>query len=56
MNGQPGALAYDADDRLLTVFALDIVDGRVQAIRSVVNDNKLRHLGPISPFGRPPTA
>jgi RNA polymerase sigma-70 factor (ECF subfamily) len=56
VNGQPGALAYDADDRLLTVFALDVVDGRVQAIRSVANDDKLRHLGPISPFGRPPTA
>ncbi|MGH2679536.1 MAG: RNA polymerase sigma-70 factor [Actinomycetota bacterium] len=53
VNGQPGALAYDAGDRLLTVFALDVVDGRVQAIRSVVNDDKLRHLGPISPHGRP---
>jgi hypothetical protein len=29
------------------------VDGRIQAIRSVANDDKLRHLGPISPYGRP---
>jgi hypothetical protein len=35
------------------VFAFDVVDGRIQAIRSVVNDDKLRHLGPISPYGRP---
>jgi len=53
VNGQPGALAYDAQGLLLSVFALDVVDGRIQAIRSVVNDDKLRHLGPISTFGRP---
>jgi hypothetical protein len=53
VNGYPGALAYDADGLLLTVFSLDVVEGRVQAIRSVVNPDKLRHLGPISPFGRP---
>jgi RNA polymerase sigma-70 factor (ECF subfamily) len=27
---------------------LDIADGKVQAIRSVVNPDKLRHLGPVS--------
>jgi RNA polymerase sigma-70 factor (ECF subfamily) len=53
VNGYPGALAYDANGLLLTVFSLDVVEGRVQAIRSVVNPDKLRHLGPISPFGRP---
>ena len=53
VNGQPGALAYDAEGLLLSVFALDVVDGRIQAIRSVVNDDKLRHLGPSSTFGRP---
>ena len=54
VNGQPGALAFDEEDRLLTVLSLDVVDGHVQAIRSVANDDKLRHLGPISPIGRPP--
>lgn len=53
VNGQPGALAYDGESRLLTVLSLDVVEGRVQAIRSVVNPDELRHLGPISPFGRP---
>ena len=52
VNGQPGALAYDGEGRLLTVLSLDVVEGRVQAIRSVVNPDKLGHLGPISPYGR----
>ena len=26
---------------------LDIVDGRIQAISSVVNPDKLRHVGPL---------
>ena len=34
MNGQPGALAYDGDGLLLAVLALDVAEGRVQAIRS----------------------
>jgi RNA polymerase sigma-70 factor, ECF subfamily len=53
VNGQPGALAYDREGLLLTVLSLDIVDGRIQAVRSVVNPDKLGHLGPISPYGRP---
>ena len=48
VNGQPGAVAYDAADRVISVFALDIADGVVQAVRSVVNPDKLAHLGPVS--------
>jgi RNA polymerase sigma-70 factor (TIGR02957 family) len=48
VNGQPGAVAYDAEGRVITVFALDIADGLVQTIRSVVNPDKLQHLGPTS--------
>jgi RNA polymerase sigma-70 factor (TIGR02957 family) len=48
VNGQPGAVAYDVDGRVASVFALDIADGLVQAIRSVVNPDKLQHLGPTS--------
>ena len=48
VNGQPGAVAYDAEGRVVSVLALDIADGQVQAIRSVVNPDKLRHLGPVS--------
>jgi RNA polymerase sigma-70 factor (ECF subfamily) len=48
VNGRPGAVSYDADHRVVSVFALDIADGQVQAIRSIVNPDKLRHLGPVS--------
>ena len=48
VNGQPGAVAYDAQGRVATVFALDIADGQVQAVRSVLNPDKLQHLGPTS--------
>ncbi len=48
VNGQPGVVAYDAEGRVVGVFALDIADGLVQAVRSVVNPDKLQHLGPTS--------
>jgi RNA polymerase sigma-70 factor (ECF subfamily) len=44
VNGQPGVLAYDHDGNLVGVMAFDILDGQVQAIRSVINPDKLRHL------------
>ena len=47
VNGHPGLLAIDPDGRLLGVLALDIADGRVQTVRSIVNPDKLRHLGPV---------
>jgi RNA polymerase sigma-70 factor, ECF subfamily len=47
VNGQPGLLSYDPEGRLLGVLALDIADGRVQTVRSIVNPDKLRHLGPV---------
>lgn len=48
VNGQPGARITDAEGRLVAVWSLDTADGRVQCIRSVVNPDKLRHLGPVS--------
>ncbi len=48
VNGQPGALFLDPAGRLVNVFALDIADGQVQTIRSVINPDKLRHLGPLA--------
>jgi RNA polymerase sigma factor (sigma-70 family) len=48
VNAQPGILAHDADGGLIAVIALDVLDGQVQAIRTVANPEKLRHLGPIS--------
>ena len=47
INGHPGMLTTGPDGRLLGVLALDIADGRVQTVRSIVNPDKLRHLGPV---------
>jgi RNA polymerase sigma-70 factor (ECF subfamily) len=44
INGQPGAVFLDRDDRPLVAVALDIADGLVQAIRAVANPEKLQHL------------
>jgi RNA polymerase sigma-70 factor (ECF subfamily) len=48
VNGQPGAEFLDTDGRLINVMALDIADGQVQTIRSIVNPEKLGHLGPLA--------
>jgi len=48
INGQPGALFLDPAGHLINVFALDIAGGQVQTIRSVINPDKLRHLGPLA--------
>jgi RNA polymerase sigma-70 factor (TIGR02957 family) len=48
VNGQPGAIALDAEQKIISVLVLDIADGRIQAVSSVVNPDKLRHLGPIA--------
>jgi len=47
VNGQPGAVIADAEGRVLGVMALDIRDDRVQAVRSIVNPDKLGHVGPV---------
>jgi RNA polymerase sigma-70 factor (ECF subfamily) len=48
VNGQPGAMVLGPDGDLVAVMALDIADGRVQGIRSIVNPDKLQHLGPVA--------
>jgi RNA polymerase sigma-70 factor (ECF subfamily) len=48
VNGGPGALILDPQQRLLGVFALDIADGQITSISSIVNPDKLTHLGPVA--------
>jgi RNA polymerase sigma-70 factor (TIGR02957 family) len=48
VNGQPGAKYVDRDGRLIGVLALDIADGQIQAVRSILNPEKLGHLGPLA--------
>jgi RNA polymerase sigma-70 factor (ECF subfamily) len=51
VNGDPGALYLDAQQRLIAVVALDIADGQITGIRSIVNPDKLAHLGPVADAG-----
>jgi RNA polymerase sigma-70 factor, ECF subfamily len=48
INGQPGARVLDAERRLVNVLSLDIADGVVQSVRSIINPEKLAHLGPVA--------
>jgi RNA polymerase sigma-70 factor (ECF subfamily) len=48
VNGQPGAEFVDEQGRLIGVFSLDIVEGKIQTMRSIVNPEKIEHLGPIA--------
>jgi RNA polymerase sigma-70 factor (TIGR02957 family) len=50
VNGHPGALGLDGQQRVLYVVSLDIADGQIQDIRGIVNPDKLHHLGPVSDF------
>ena len=54
VNGQPGAVLYDAEGRVVTVVELEIAGGVVQALHAVVNPDKLGHLGPVSDLARRP--
>jgi len=44
VNGQPGRVLRDAADRVWDVLSIDVVAGRIEAIRIVRNPDKLRHL------------
>jgi RNA polymerase sigma-70 factor (ECF subfamily) len=48
VNGQPGALVVDREGRLIAVMILDIAEGQIQGVSSIVNPDKLRHLGPLA--------
>lgn len=48
VNGQPGALFQDAGGAVIAAMALDIAEGQVQGINSVVNPDKLQHLGQVA--------
>ena len=48
VNGQPGAVVRDADGLVVNVLVLDVLDGRIQVVRSVINPDKLRHIGPVA--------
>ncbi|NUS72443.1 MAG: RNA polymerase sigma-70 factor [Corynebacteriales bacterium] len=48
VNGQPGAKFFMQDGALIYVMALDIADGHIVGIRSIINSAKLEHLGKVA--------
>ncbi|MFE4960758.1 RNA polymerase sigma-70 factor [Streptomyces sp. NPDC056653] len=48
INGRPGAIFRDRDGKVLHILALEVLDGQIQTIRSVINPDKLGHLGPVA--------
>ena len=48
VNGQPGALFFDCEGRVAGVMILDVADGQIQGVSSIVNPDKLSHLGPVA--------
>jgi RNA polymerase sigma-70 factor (TIGR02957 family) len=50
VNGGPGALYLDAQQRLIAVVALEIAGGEITSINAIANPDKLAHLGPVGDF------
>jgi RNA polymerase sigma-70 factor (TIGR02957 family) len=48
VNGQPGALFFDPEGGLIAVMILDVGEGQIQGVSSIVNPDKLRHLRPVA--------
>ena len=48
VNGQPGAILRDRDGKVINTWTLDILGGRIQTIRTVLNPDKLGHVGPVA--------
>jgi RNA polymerase sigma-70 factor (TIGR02957 family) len=51
VNGQPGALFFDREGGLIGVLILDVAEGQIQGVSSIVNPDKLQHLGPLADLG-----
>jgi len=48
VNGQPGARCVDPSGRLINILAVDVEDGTVRRVWSVINHDKLHHLEPLA--------
>jgi RNA polymerase sigma-70 factor (ECF subfamily) len=51
VNGGPGAVLLDGQQRLISVWALDVAGGQITSINAIVNPDKLTHLGPVADAG-----
>jgi RNA polymerase sigma-70 factor (ECF subfamily) len=48
INGGPGALLLDGEERVIAVWTLHVAGGEIQSVNSIVNPEKLAHLGPVT--------
>jgi RNA polymerase sigma-70 factor (ECF subfamily) len=48
VNGHPGAIIRTPGNEIVNVLVVEIAGDRVHAVRSVINPEKLRHLGPVA--------
>jgi len=48
VNAQPGAIFRSRDAKIINTWTLDIADGQIHTIRTVLNPDKLGHLGPVA--------
>jgi RNA polymerase sigma-70 factor, ECF subfamily len=48
VNGEPGAIFRDRDNKVVNTWTLDVLDGQIQTIRAVLNPDKLAHVGPVA--------
>jgi RNA polymerase sigma-70 factor, ECF subfamily len=56
VNGQPGFRALDGQGRVVSVFTVEITEGRIAHLYAVTNPDKLSHLGPTSDVALRPGA
>jgi len=48
LNGEPGAIFRDREGQVVNTWTLEIRDGQIQTIRTVLNPGKLAHVGPVA--------
>jgi hypothetical protein len=48
VNGEPGAMAFDTEGKLVSVIAAEIAGGQIQSVYSIVNPEKLSYLGQVA--------
>ena len=48
VNGQPGVVITDGEGRVISVMALEVAGGQVRSVNSIVNPDKLRHIGAVA--------
>ncbi|MGH2861378.1 MAG: RNA polymerase sigma-70 factor [Solirubrobacteraceae bacterium] len=51
VNGGPGALILDAQGRIAGALSLEVADGQITRVMSVVNPDKLAHIGVVTSLG-----